>query len=223
MGEENNILIADESGKLIEENLTLPWKASVSSWGEAKLWEGSQFKEKSVPSLKITGDKSYNRERFELYYAERENKSAWVSRRIFYWTSEDLVEGDLDEIPDTERVEAWVSAENGEFLSTVSDYHHYTFRYDPVKSYTLQTLYHCPHPSDASLLWSDFTLGDYANVYPLVEVRYDHLGASEMVHPIDRVLAEKMPLIKKNLVGLGISVLVFVIPYCGKKWSDRKS
>lgn len=218
-----NVLIDDGSGDIVARNLELPWDVSAVSGGEARLWDGSGFEEKYVPSPIIEGDNSYNRERFELYYAARENNPAWVTRRIFYWTSENLFRGGVDEVPDTERVELWVSAENGESLSTISDYHHYTFRYKPVERYTIQTFYHCPLPMGAPLLWSDFVLMNYNSVYPLAEVEHDHLGFSKKVHPIDRAIEEKGSLVKRNLIGLGIAALIIFVPYVWERRTEDDS
>lgn len=290
---ENNLVIDDESRELIAQNIELPWKTSdAPEFGLTELWSGSGFTEKEIPSPKLRGDNSFNKQRFELYFASRENHPAWVTRRILYWTSENLVEGRRDEIPDTERVELWISAENGEKLSTISDYHHYAFRYKPVESYTIQDFWHCPIPSGYSLEWFVFTLVNYKNVYPssstylfsingnktmtdnlndgeinselesefreeyydisnkasVVEIeknkswkisdegkiyiienkrgklniysriKHDHLGFSEKIHPIDRALEEKMPLIKRNLIGVGMAALILIIPYSWNRW-----
>lgn len=225
VGKSQNVLVNDNTGKIIRENLVLPWEVSSfnyekashekeANYGNVKLWNGSIFENKKIPITKVKGDLSFNHERLELYFAPRENESAWVSRRIFYWTSENLVTGSRDEVPDTERIEFWISADTGEALSTISDYHHYAFRYDPIERYTIQTYYHSPLPSDAPLLWSDFTLVNY-EVYSSDPPRYDHLGFSKRVHPIDRVLAEKLPLIIQNMIGLGLALLVFVF---FRKW-----
>lgn len=218
-----NFLIDDRSGDIVARDVELPWKVSAVAGGKARFWDGSGFEEKYVPAPKVEGDNSYNREKFELYYASRENNPAWVTRRIFYWTSENLFRGGAGEVPDTERVELWISAENGENLSTISDYHHYTFRYESVESYTIQTFYHCPLPLGAPLLWSNFVLVNYSNVYPLAEVKHDHLGFSKKVHPIDRVMEEKGSLVKRNLIGLGIAALIIFVPYVWEKKVEDNS
>lgn len=210
--ENQNVLVDDETKDIVMKNITIPWKILSVAQKETELWNGSNFKKKYIPVTKIEGDNSHNYEGSELYFAAGENRGMWVSRRILYWTSENLVVGSLDEIPDTERIDLWMSAENGESLFTISDYHHYSFRYEPVGEYTIQTFYHCPLPLDAPLLWSDFTIVNY-EAYPLSEMKYDHLGFSEKVHPVDRVLEEKTHLIKRNLIGAALAVLILVVPY----------
>lgn len=218
--ESRNIIIDDETGRILEENVILPWEINSSAHGRSKVWVGADFEGVMIPTVRVEGDSSYNRERFELYYAGRENNPAWVSRRIFYWAPEETVRGSVNEIPDTERVELWVSAENGSHLFTVSDYHYHAFRYDAVESYTIQTYYHCPLPEGAPLQWSNFMLVDYKNVYPQAQVSYDHMGFSGKVHPLGEALERKMPLIKRNLVGAILACLVFVVPYLWGRWKE---
>lgn len=223
IGESQNVLVNDNTGKIMRENLVLPWEVSSFNYENVKLWNGSRFENKQIPITKIKGDLSFNHERLELYFAPRDNEPAWISRRIFYWNPKDLVLRSLDEVPDTERVEFWISADTGEALSTISDYHHYTFRYDPIESYTIQTYYHSPLPSDAPLLWSDFTLVNYSEVYSSgshSNLGHNHLGFCKEVHPIDEALAEKLPLIMRNLVGVGLALLVLIF---FRKWGNKVS
>ncbi|KXB05908.1 hypothetical protein AKJ52_02850 [candidate division MSBL1 archaeon SCGC-AAA382C18] len=212
LAENQTILVDGDNGKIIKENFKLPWKVSSKFRTGVSVWDGFGFENRSVPSVEITGDASYNRERGEIYLANRGGDIFWVSRRIFYWTSEATVSGATDEVPDTERVELWFSLENGESLLTISDYHHHTFCYKPVKEYSIQEYYHCPIPSNLPLQWTTFALVDYSNVYPDSSVPYDYLGFNKEVDPISRDLTEKGDIIKKNLTALVISILILVGP-----------
>ena len=217
VGENSNILIDDVGGSVVASDVKLPWNVSAPTYGSVSIWTKNGFEERIIPAVEVNGDVSYNREEFELYFAGRENNPAWVSRRIFYWTSENLITGSWDEVPDTERVEMWISAENGRFLSTLSDYHHHAFRYDPVEEYTIQDYYHCPVPRGLPLQWTNFAVVNYKKVYPLADVAHDHLGYTEKIHPVDEAIARRMPLIRKNLVGILLAVLVFLLPFLWKK------
>ncbi len=213
-----NVMIDDGKGEIVYENLVLPWEISSPDFGEANIWNGTNFVKKRIPSVIVEGDVSYNLERYELYFAFRGGNPAWISRRTMYWTEENLVRGSFNEVPDTERIEYWVSSENGDPLFTVSDYHHHAFRYDPVESYTIQDFYHCPLAEDQPLLWFDFTLGNY-KVYSLAEIKEDHLGFTERKNPVERVFEENLPIIKRNFIVLALAVLVFAIPYL---WNRKR-
>jgi hypothetical protein len=209
VGEGSNVLIEDNTGEVLVENLSLPWEIEAISYGEARLWCGDGFENVRVPAIVITGDNSFDFQRFELYYASWLGNPSWITRQSFYW-----IQGEgISEIPDTERVELWISAENGEGLLTISDYHFCAFRYNPVDSYTIVTPWHCPLPSDVDVqMWFDFVVAEYENVYPMSDIRYDHIGFSTEVHPGSEALRQYMPLIKRNLLGFGLVGILYLAP-----------
>jgi hypothetical protein len=209
VGENGNILIDDDSGRVLLENSSLPWEIEATEHGEARLWCGDGFENVWVPTVSVVGDNSFDFRRFELYYASWQGNPSWVTRQSFYW-----VQGEgVSEIPDTERVELWLSAENGEKLLTISDYHFHAFRYDPVDSYTIIDIWHCPLPSDIDVQnWFNFAVADYENVYPMSNIRYDHIGFSTEAHPGSEALRQYMPLLERNLIGLGLVGILYLAP-----------
>jgi len=210
VGENGNILVDDNTGGKILENSSLPWKIGAIEYGEARLWGGDGYENVQVPTVMAVGDNNFDFRRFELYYANWEGSPSWVTRQIFYWTDKG---GIGEEIPDTERVELWLSAENGENLLTISDYHFSAFRYDPVDSYTLIDIWHCPLPSDIDeQTWFNFVIADYENVYPMSNIPYDHQGFSTDVHPGSEVLRQYLPLFERNLLGLGLVGILYLVP-----------
>lgn len=215
---EGNLLIDDNEGKILEENLILPWQVEAIEHGEARVWCGDGFENVRVPTVRVIGDTSFDFNRFELYYARFEGAPVWVVRQLFYWT----YRGETGEIPDTERIELWISADNGEKLFTISDYHHHAFRYDPVEVYTILAYFHCPLAEDLPQSWFDFLLAEYENVYPASEVRYDHMGFLP-IHPLIRAAYEYEPLICRNLVGIGIIGMLYGIPKIWQKSSPRRA
>jgi len=211
VGENGNTLIDDKTGGSILENSSLPWKIGAVEYGEARLWSGDGFENVQVPTVMAVGDNNFDFRRFELYYANWEGSPSWVTRQIFYWTQDKGGIG--EEIPDTERVELWLSAENGDNLLTISDYHFSAFRYDPVDSYTIIDIWHCPLPSDIELqTWFDFAVADYENVYPMSKIPYDHQGFSTDVHPGSDVLRHYLPLFERNSLGLGLISILYLVP-----------
>ncbi|KXA94419.1 hypothetical protein AKJ65_04465 [candidate division MSBL1 archaeon SCGC-AAA259E19] len=218
-GENYNVLINDENGEVIAENLKLPWDVTAPKSGKTSAWNGSNFENKYIPTMEVEGDTSYNEERLELYFATNENKPAWVSRRIFYWTSENLVEGMNQEVPDTERLELWASAVNGEKLFTISDFHHCAFRYPYVDSYTITEGVHSPIPSEIGLqMWFSAT-ANYKDVYPDAEIAHDRLGTTEYEHPISRsIFEENSTLLYRNLIGSGFVLVIFLVSFLFNKW-----
>jgi len=212
-GPDTNILVDDNSGEVIAENLTLPAQVSAPVYGTAKIWNGSGLENLLVPMVEATGDLSLTFERFELYYAELNSQPTWVSRWSTYWTENETSGGPFNEIPDTERVELWISAEDGEKLSTISDFHHAAFRYKAIDSYIILGDVHCPLPSDVGWQMWFAAIADYANVYPDSETSDDHIGFTTYVHPMTRVFLEDYwVLVRRNFVGLGLASLVFVVP-----------
>lgn len=210
---DTNILVDDASGEIIAENLTLPSQVVAPVYGIARLWNGDRFENLCVPMVETTGDLSFTFDRFELYYAELNDQPTWVSRYSLYWTENETSGGLLNEIPDTERIELWTSAEDGEKLSTVSDFHHAAFRYDPVDSYLILADVHCPLPSDVGWQMWFTAIADYANVYPDSENPDDHIGFTPYIHPMTRVFLEDYwILVRRNLIGLGLVGLVVIVP-----------
>jgi hypothetical protein len=221
-GEDANILIDDNTGIVLQENSALPWKIGAVEYGEARLWTGDGFENVQVPTVMAVGDNNFDFRRFELYYANWLGNPSWVTRQIFYWTQDKG--GISEEVPDTERVELWLSAENGENLLTISDYHFSAFRYNPVDSYTIIDVWHCPVPSEIDLQdWFDFALADYENVYPMSNVPYDHQGFSTDVHPGSEVLRHYLPLVERNMLGLGLVGILYLVPELRKVRTQRKS
>jgi hypothetical protein len=221
VGENSNILIDDKTEGILFENSSLPWEIGAIEYGEARLWSGNGFENVQVPTTMIGGDNNFDFRRFELYYANWEGSPSWVTRQIFYWTQEG---GIGEEIPDTERVELWLSAENGENLLTISDYHFSAFRYDPVDSYLIQDIWHCPLPSDiAQQTWFNFVVADYENVYPMSNITYDHQGFSTDVHPGSEVLRQYLPLFERNLLGIGLVGILYLVPEVRKIRRQRIS
>jgi len=210
VGENGNILVDDNTERILLENSSLPWKIGAIEYGEARLWGGDGYENVQVPTVMVAGDNNFDFRRFELYYANWKGSPSWVTRQIFYWTQDKGGIG--EEIPDTERVELWLSAENGENLLTISDYHFSAFRYDPVDSYTLIDIWHCPVPSDYYQLYFNFTVADYENVYPMSNIPYDHQGFSTDVHPGSEVLRQYLPLFERNLLGLGLVGILYLVP-----------
>ena len=209
VGEGGNVLIDDNTGEMLIENLTLPWKIEALGYGQARLWCGGGFENVRVPAVIVAGDNSFDFQRFELYYASWQDSPSWVTRQSFYWVQEEA----LEEVPDTERVELWLSAENGEQLLTISDYHFHAFRHDPVDSYTILSYWHCPLPSDVDVqMWFDFVVAEYENVYPMSNIRYDHIGFSTEAHPGSEALKQYLPLVKRNLLGLGLVGILYLAP-----------
>jgi len=209
VGEGGNVLIDDNTGEMLTENLKLPWEIEALGHGEARLWCGSGFENVRVPAVIAAGDNSFDFQRFELYYASWQDSPSWVTRQSFYWVQEEAVE----EVPDTERVELWLSAENGEQLLTISDYHFHAFRHDPVGSYTILSYWHCPLPSDVDVqMWFDFVVADYENVYPMSNIRYDHEGFSTETHPGSEALKQYLPLVKRNLLWFGLVGILYLAP-----------
>jgi hypothetical protein len=204
---QGNFLIDDNRGEILEENLILPWQVEAVEYGEARVWCGSGFENMRVPTVRIMGDASFDFNRFELYYARFEDSPVWIVRQLFYWA----YGGGIEEIPDTERIELWISAENGEKLFTISDYHHHAFRYDPVEAYTILAYFHCPLAEDLPQSWFDFLLAEYENVYPASKIQYDHMGFLP-VHPLIRATREYEPLIRRNLLGVGIISVLYIFP-----------
>lgn len=209
VGEGGNVLIDDNTSEMLIENLSPPWEIEAVSYGGARLWCGDGFENVQVPAVIIIGDNSFDFQRFELYYASWQGSPSWVTRQSFYWVQEQAVE----EVPDTERVELWLSAENGKRLLTISDYHFCAFRHDPVDSYTILSYWHCPLPSDVDVqMWFDFVVAEYENVYPMSNIRYDHIGFSTEIHPGSEALKQYMPAIKRNLFGLGLVGILYIAP-----------
>lgn len=213
---QGNVLIDDNSGKMIAENLVVPWHIEAIDYGTARIWSGDGFKDMRVPTVQVVGDLSFNFNRFELYYASWYGRPVWVTRQSFYWTHGE----EIDEIPDTERIELWLSAENGEKLSTVSDYHYHAFRYDPVDSYTILAYFHCPLASDLPQSWFNFLVAEYENVYPMSNAPYDHMGFFLDVHPIGRAMQEYKILIERNFVGLVLVGVLYLAPKI--KWIYKR-
>jgi hypothetical protein len=206
VGENGNFLV-DDNGEMLAEDLCLPWEIGTTCYGSASVWTGNSFENIQVPTTSIEGDLSFNFERFELLYAEWCGSPAWVTRRSFYWTSGG---GLTEEVPDTERIELWVSAENGEKLFTISDYHHHAFRHDPVESYIILSFWHCPIPSDVPAeTWFNFVIANYENVYLCDGAQFDHLGFSPEAHPVDSIVAEYPLLIKRNLIAIFLIVCLY--------------
>lgn len=219
LGENHNVLIDDESGRVIAENLKLPWEVKAPKLGKTSMWNGSDFENKYIPIIGVGGDTSYNKERFELYFATSENNPAWVSRRIFYWTTENLVEGMNEEVPDTERLELWVSAKNGEKLFTISDFHHSAFRYPYVDSYTITEDVHSPIPSDINLQMWFSAIANYKDVYPDSEITHDRLGTTKYELPIERSIFEEYgTLFYRNLIGAFAVFIIFLASFLWNKW-----
>jgi hypothetical protein len=209
VGENGNILVDDNTGRILLENSSLPWKIGASEYGEARLWRGDGFENVQVPTVMAVGDNNFDFRRFELYYANWEGSPSWVTRQIFYWTENKGGIG--EEIPDTERVELWLSADNGDNLLTISDYHFSAFRYDPVDSYTLIDIWHCPLPSDIDeQTWFNFVVADYENVYPMSNIPYDHQGFSPDVHPGSDILRHYLPLFERNSLGLVLVGILYL-------------
>jgi hypothetical protein len=222
VGENGNIIIDDSTGVILQENSALPWKIGAVEYGEARLWSGDGFENVEVPTVMAVGDNDFNFRRFELYYATWENSPSWVTRQIFYWTQGNGGIG--EEMPDTERVELWVSAENGDNLLTISDYHFSAFRYDPVDSYTIIDIWHCPLPSDIDdQTWFDFVVADYDNVYPMSNLPYDHQGFSTDVHPASEVIQHYLPLFERNSIGLLLVGVLYLVPEMHKIRKQRKT
>lgn len=213
---EGNLLIDDNKGKILGENLILPWQVEAIEYGEARVWCGNGFENVRVPTIRVIGDTGFDFNRFELYYARFEGSPVWVVRQLFYWTRG----GRTGEIPDTERIELWISADNGEKLFTISDYHHHAFRYDPVEAYTILAYFHCPLVEDLPQSWFDFLLAEYENVYPASKVQCDHMGFLP-VHPLVRAAHEYEPLICRNLIGIGIIGMLYVIPKIRQRSEGR--
>ena len=210
VGENGNILVDDNTGRILLENSSLPWKIGAIEYGEARLWSGDGFENVQVPTVMVVGDNDFDFRRFELYYANWDGSPSWVTRQIFYWTPQH--EGGIgEEIPDTERVELWLSADNGENLLTLSDYHFSAFRYIPVDSYTIIDIWHCPLPSDITdQTWFDFVVADYENVYPMSNIPYDHQGFSPDVHPGSDILRHYLPLFERNSLGLVLVGILYL-------------
>ncbi|KXA91793.1 hypothetical protein AKJ64_04490 [candidate division MSBL1 archaeon SCGC-AAA259E17] len=219
--ENHNVLINDENGEVISENLELPWNVTAPVRGKTRVWAGSNFENKNIPAIGVEGDTSYNKERFELYFAESENDPTWISRRIFYWTSENLVEGMNEEVPDTERLELWVPAENGKKMFTISDFHHCAFRYPYVDSYTITEDVHSPISSDIGLQMWFSAVANYKDVYPNAEATYDRLGTTKFEHPIARsIFEENRTLFYRNLIGAGLVFAIFLVMFLFNKWKS---
>ncbi len=212
VSENHNYLIDAESGEVIKEDFKLPWGVSSNFRTEARVWNGYRFENRSIPTVDVGGDTTFHRERGEIYLAERNGKMVWVSRRIFYWTLEKTESPEMDESPDTERIELWYSLEDGESILTMSDYHHHAFTYKPVEEYTIQEYYHTPIPSNLPLQWTTFVLVDYREVYPNSETPYDHVGFSKDTHPIGRVISEKGDLIVKNSIAFLAAIIILAGP-----------
>jgi hypothetical protein len=209
VGENGNILVDDNTGRILLENSSLPWKIGAIEYGEARLWSGDGFENVQVPTVMVVGDNDFDFRRFELYYANWEGSPSWVTRQIFYWTQDKGGIG--EEIPDTERVELWLSADNGENLLTISDYHFSAFRYIPVDSYTIIDIWHCPLPSDITdQTWFDFVVADYENVYPMSNIPYDHQGFSPDIHPGSDILRHYLPLFERNSLGLVLVGILYL-------------
>jgi hypothetical protein len=209
VGENGNILVDDNTGRILLENSSLPWKIGAIEYGEARLWSGDGFANVQIPTVMAVGDNNFDFRRFELYYANWEGSPSWVTRQIFYWTQDKGGIG--EEIPDTERVELWLSADNGENLLTISDYHFSAFRYIPVDSYTIIDIWHCPLPSDITdQTWFDFVVADYENVYPMSNIPYDHQGFSPDVHPGSDILRHYLPLFERNSLGLVLVGILYL-------------
>jgi hypothetical protein len=222
VGENGNKLIDDNTEGILLENSSLPWKIGASEYGEARLWSGNGFENVQVPTVKAVGDNNFDFRRFELYYANWDGNPSWVTRQIFYWTQYN--KGIGEEVPDTERVELWLSAETGENLITISDYHFSAFRYVPVDSYTIIDIWHCPLPSDIDeQTWFDFVVADYENVYPMSNIPYDHQGFSTDVHPGSEVLRHYLPLVERNSLGLVIVGILYLVPEVHKLRKQRIS
>ncbi len=219
-GPENNVLIDDNGGNPFKENLILPQEIEAADFGEARVWNGMSFENVRVPTVRVTGDNDFDYERFELYYANWDNRPAWVSRRSFYW--ENIARAGLgDEVPDVERIELWISAENGERHFTISDFHFVAFRDDEVESYELYGGVHSPIPEGRSQVWHSI-YANYKNVYPMSDISFGQEGFEPYQHPITRETLERRPLIQRNLIGLGLASLVFLIPATWQKFSIRK-
>lgn len=213
---QGNVLLDDNSGKMIAENLVAPWHIEAIDYGTARIWSGDGFKDIRVPTVQVVGDLSFDFNRFELYYASWYGSPVWVTRQSFYWTHGE----EIGEIPDTERIELWLSAENGEELFTVSDYHHHAFRYDPVDSYTILAYFHCPLASDLPQSWFNFLVAEYENVYSMSNISYDHMGFFPDVHPIGRAVREYKILIERNFIGLALVGIPYLAPKI--KWVYKR-
>ncbi|KXB02500.1 hypothetical protein AKJ43_01680 [candidate division MSBL1 archaeon SCGC-AAA261D19] len=215
--EGRNILIDDSTGELIAKNIQIPNQIDGSDRGNTRVWNGCAFENLQVPTVKTLGDLSFTLKRFELYYAEWNGQPTWVTRQILYWQiGKDPVirsGGPLNEKPDTERVELWISAEDGKAQSTISDYHFYSFRYDPVKSYNIASDVHSPLPSDIGWRMWFSAIANYGNVYPAAGISHDRIGFTSYAHPLTRALLEENWLVvQRNLAGSGLVLLVFVVP-----------
>jgi hypothetical protein len=219
-GPENNVLIDDDGGNALKENLVLPQDIEAADSGEARVWNGAGFENLRVPTVKVTGDNDFDFKRFELYYANWEGHPAWVSRQSFYWSVGEHA-GWGGEVPDVERVELWASAENGELLFTISDFDFHAFRDDEVKSYELYGGVHSPIPADRSQVWHSIH-ANYRNVYPVAEITYDQEGFGPYQHPITRAILGYWPPIQRNLIALGLASLVFLIPVTWQKFRKRR-
>ncbi|KXB03767.1 hypothetical protein AKJ35_00380 [candidate division MSBL1 archaeon SCGC-AAA833F18] len=226
IGTEGNILIDDNTGELIATNVRIPNQADAPEQGTARVWNGNRFENLQVPTVKTVGDLSFTLRRFELYYAEQNGKPVWVTRQILYWQiGEDPIiqaGGPLSETPDTERVELWVSAEDGTELSTISDYHFYSYKYDPTDSYTIAGDVHSPLPSEVGWQMWFSAIANYKNIYPASSIPHDRIGFTKYAHPLTRTFFEEYWLVvRRNLVGLTLVILVFITPIMWKFFKSR--
>ncbi|MBS3815622.1 MAG: hypothetical protein KGY45_03560 [Hadesarchaea archaeon] len=220
---ENNLLIDDNSGELIARNIRSPNEIVDPTHGETKLWNGNNLVNLNVPTVKIDGDLSFTHRKFEVYYADWFGESTWVVRQIMYWQSGETPilqsGGPLNEIPDTERIELWISAKNGEQLHTISDFHHYSFRHAPVDKYIILDDVHCPLPSDVGWQMWFSAIANYNSIYPESEITQDKIGFTKYNHPLTRgILEDYWWLVRRNLIGIGLVCIVIIVPFI---WNNK--
>jgi len=68
-------------------------------------------------------------------------------------------------------------------------------------------------PSDVDVQnWFNFAIADYENVYPMSNIQYDHIGFSTEAHPGSEALRQYMPLLERNLIGLGLIGILYLAP-----------